>query len=195
MSGLRLCGHLLLWIGFLAGAFISVRNIEVVNDPWATISWLEYCSALALSGVGVVVLRKTQRAARMGKAAEAGAVDRLEELLKKLLNELQRWQTDEGRLAVHDVHGEIDNRLGDDLAEFSELRESLVDAFGLQHFASIMTEFALAERTINRMWSASADGYVDEIELCLTRASAHLENAIDKLQVARDTTGAAESAV
>jgi len=97
---------------------------------------------------------------------------------------LQLWQTDVGRLPVHEVHRRIDERLSDDLARFAELRESLIDAFGLADLAAVMTEFALAERTINRIWSASADGYVDEVDACLQRAAAHLDLAIGRLDTA-----------
>ena len=48
-----------------------------------------------------------------------------------------------------------------------------------------MTKFALAERTINRMSSASADGYVDEVDACLQRGVAHLELARGHLDAAQ----------
>jgi hypothetical protein len=95
-------------------------------------------------------------------------------ILPRLRARLQLWQTDVGRLPVHEVHRRIDERLSDDLARFAELRESLIDAFGLADLAAVMTEFALAERTINRIWSASADGYIDEVDTRLERAVAHL---------------------
>ena len=32
-------GQLLLWAGFLAAAFHTVRQDEIVDDKWATINW------------------------------------------------------------------------------------------------------------------------------------------------------------
>jgi hypothetical protein len=72
----------------------------------------------------------------------------------------------------------------DDLGRFAELREVLVSEFGLDHYAKIMTEFALAERTINRVWSASADGYVDEVRTSLARAGSHVSAARQRLDEA-----------
>ena len=59
MNRIRLWGHLLLWTGFLAGAFVSVRRTEVPESPWSTISWPAYAVALFIATAGVVVLRNT----------------------------------------------------------------------------------------------------------------------------------------
>lgn len=181
----RWCGHVLLWIGFLGGALLAVRNSEIPGRPWSTISWPAYLLALAVALAGVVILRATRRSARAGGEKSTGDVAEMAAILLRLRAQLQRWQTADGRLPVYEFHGQIDERLSDDLARFAELRESLIDALGLADFAAVMTEFALAERTINRLWSASADGYVDEVEACLVRAEAHLDLAISQLDAAR----------
>lgn len=181
----RWCGHVLLWIGFLGGALLAVRSSELPARPWSTIDWPAYLLALAVAVAGVVVLRSTRRSARVGSEKHAGDVAEMAAILLRLQTQLQHWQTAAGRLPVYEVHGQIDARLSDDLARFAELRESLIDAFGLAGFAAVMTEFALAERTINRMWSASADGYVDEVDACLQRGVAHLELARGHLDAAQ----------
>jgi hypothetical protein len=183
----RVSGHLLLWGGFLCGAFLTVRSTEAPDSPWSTICWPAYCVALLVAVAGVFLLRSTKRTARLGSEKHVDDVEEMAAALERLLQQLQDWQTEQGKLSVHDAHRQIDNRLTDDLALFSELRESLIDAFGLQQYARIMTEFALAERAINRMWSASADGYVDEVNSCLKRAGAHLEAAIERLKAARSS--------
>lgn len=43
--------------------------------------------------------------------------------------------------------------------------------FGLQNYADVMSAFAAGERYINRVWSASTDGYVDEVCAYLERAT------------------------
>jgi hypothetical protein len=120
-----------------------------------------------------------------GTAGEGGAVDELVEILKRLHTTLNQWSQTSEKLDVYDVHGMIDRELVDDLGRFAELRESIIPEFGLDHYAQVMTEFALAERTVNRAWSASADGYVDEVQACLERATQHLAAAGEKLDDAR----------
>jgi hypothetical protein len=182
---IRLLGHALLWSGFLCGALVAVRRTELPEDRWSTISWPAYGTALAVAAAGVVLLRSTRRSARLGSRKHATDVQEMETVLRRLREELRAWQERSEPLDVHRVHGEIDGRLSDDLARFCDLRESLIDAFGLPHYARIMTEFALAERTINRMWSASADGYVDEVAACLQKAALHFDAALGRLDDAR----------
>lgn len=184
MNKTRVCGHLLLWIGFLVGAFVAVRSTEVKGAPWSTVSWPAYGTALLVAVMGVVVLRATKRPAGVASDEEAGALDELADILTRLHATVQRWSRASEKISVYDFHGLIDEELVDDLGRFAELREALVAEFGLDHYARIMTEFALAERTLNRTWSASADGYVDEVEASLDRAVVHLSAARRRLDEA-----------
>ena len=57
----------------------------------------------------------------------------------------------------------------------------MVHLFGLQTYADIMSDFATGERYINRVWSASADGYDNEADLYLRKAAVQFDAAKDKL--------------
>ena len=46
----------------------------------------------------------------------------------------------------------------------------MIHVFGLQNYADVMSNFAAGERYINRVWSASTDGYEDEVRHYLQRA-------------------------
>ena len=181
MSGIRVVGHVLLWLGFLAGAFVTVRSVEVEAAPWSTVSWPAYGAAIFVATVGVVVLRATKKAVGVASAEEVRAIDQLEAILARLHSTVDNWSRKSDEINVYEFHGMIDESLADDLGQFADLRETLIPEFGLDHYARIMTEFALAERTLNRTWSASADGYVDEVRTCLGRAEAHLTGARKRL--------------
>ena len=184
MSTTRICGHICLWIGFLTGAFLSVLSTELEKTPWSTIWWPGYGVAMSVAIAGVIILRATKRPVGADSKGEADAIDELAAILKRLHATVEGWSTTSDKIHVYDLHGMIDGELADDLGRFAELREALIPEFGLDHYARIMTEFALAERTINRTWSASADGYIDEVQACLTRASLHLSAARQRLEEA-----------
>jgi hypothetical protein len=184
MSGIRILGHLLLWLGFLVGAFVAVRSVEVEAAPWSTISWPAYAVAMCVATAGVVVLRATKTAVGVASAEEAGAIDELEAILNGIQSTVEQWNVQSEQIDVYNFHGMIDESLAEDLGRFADLREAMIPEFGLDHYARIMTEFALAERTLNRVWSASADGYVDEVRTCLDRAVAHLSAARKRLKEA-----------
>lgn len=181
MNGTRVIGHVLLWLGFLAGAFVAVRSVEVIAAPWSTVSWPAYGVAILVATAGVVVLRATKTAVGVASAEEARAIDQLEAILARLQSTVERWSSQSDEINVYKFHSMIDETLVEDLGQFADLRETLIPEFGLDHYARIMTEFALAERTLNRVWSASADGYVDEVRTCLSRAESHLAGARERL--------------
>ena len=73
----------------------------------------------------------------------------------------------------------------EDIDTFVESRESMIPTLGMQSYADIMSPFANGERLINRAWSASADGYVDEVRACIAGARVELENAAKLLGESR----------
>jgi hypothetical protein len=68
--------------------------------------------------------------------------------------------------------------LREDLNDFANARESMKHIFGLQNYADVMSAFAAGERYINRVWSASTDGYVDEVRSYLERATQQFREAL-----------------
>jgi hypothetical protein len=80
---------------------------------------------------------------------------------------------------VYEARFEIDRLLREDLNNFANARESMHHVFGLQNYADVMSAFAAGERYVNRVWSASTDGYVDEVRTYLKRATEQLREAYD----------------
>ena len=64
------------------------------------------------------------------------------------------------------------------------LENALIQRFGLTVFADVMTQFSSAERFVNRAWSASADGYMNEASSCIRQAKVYLEQASKVLETA-----------
>ncbi len=78
---------------------------------------------------------------------------------------------------MYEARFEIDRLFRDDLSRFAEARESMIHVFGMQNYADVMSNFAAGERYINRVWSASTDGYVDEVRMYLERAREQFREA------------------
>ena len=184
MNTTRMVGHLLLWTGFLVGALVAVMTTELQGMPWSTIWWPAYGEALFFAIIGVIILRATKRPLSVALDERTDAINELAAILARLRARVEGWSKTSDKIPVYDFHGMIDEELADDLGRFAELREALVAEFGLDHYAKIMTEFALAERTLNRTWSASADGYLDEVQASLSRAGSHLSAARRRLDEA-----------
>ena len=167
---MRFFGGLLLMIGFFGAAFVTVRHADAEQLEWQTIEWVWYAVAFAVGLVGVVVLRVTAKSTGTQAHKLDADLDAMKTSLASLVDKLSAMTTGRDDIGVYDVHGRIDDELMIDLNAFVEARESLIHLYGLQPYADLMNRFALSERNINRAWSASADGYIDEVWICMERA-------------------------
>ncbi len=57
----------------------------------------------------------------------------------------------------------IDGQFEEPIAKFVEAREAIAHRYGVDAHPAVMSEFATAERYLNRVWSCAAEGYVDEV--------------------------------
>ena len=154
---------LLVIAAFLAGSFISVLDPRAVDWSWLV-------PALLIGAIGLWLSRKAHhQAARAGNKL-AGNIDLLGKCLDNILAKLELLCKNKEELPTYEARFEIDRLFREDLNNFAEARESMIHVFGMQNYADVMSNFAAGERYINRVWSASTDGYVDEVNLYLDRA-------------------------
>ena len=168
---MRLVGSILLTVGFLAGAYVAVAQVDSVN--WG---WYAMCAGLMLGGM---VSLRAARAAELEQAGDKHDADMavLQSSLGALIEKVRGFESAKSDEEQLSVHHRIDAELMDDIDTFVEARESMIPKLGMQRYADVMSPFANGERLLNRAWSASADGYVDEVRSCIASARAELEKA------------------
>lgn len=168
--------YLLLGCGFLGGAFVTALHVDEVD-------WLLFGIAAIAAIAGVIVAKRADRAkATSGELLENNR-NELNESLGSIVSDL-RQMTDGPVAKGEALRNWIDDKLRPDLRRFVEARESMVHLYGLQTYADIMSDFAAGERYINRVWSTAADGYDEEAEIFLKRASEQFEDARRQLAAA-----------
>jgi predicted phage gp36 major capsid-like protein len=168
---MRRIGLLLIVVGFLAGAFFAVEQRDGI--PVAP-----FLLSLAVGVAGVVMARAAER--REATAAETIRTN-LATIETSLASVVAKVETLDDRKADQDVYElrhVIDRDFPDDLDAFVQARESMRHSFGLQAYADVMNPFAAGERYLNRVWSASTDGYVDEAHDYLSRSREQFEQAL-----------------
>jgi hypothetical protein len=82
----------------------------------------------------------------------------------------------------------IDELFLEDFAMFVDARESIAHRYGLSAYADVMSCFAAGERYLNRVWSASADGYIDEVNAYLDRALEQFTDSHQKVRQLKTNT-------
>lgn len=155
---------------FLAGAFITVLDPTQVNWNW-------FLPVLSLGIAGLYVFRKANHGEAKASHRLSGDLQTLETSLANILGNLETLNAASSDLPVYEARFEIDHLLREDLNNFANARESMKHIFGLQNYADVMSAFAAGERYINRVWSASTDGYVDEVRNYLERATQQFREA------------------
>jgi hypothetical protein len=175
-------GYFMVAIGFLGGAFATSLDVQNVN-------WTIFISMAAAAVVGLVIYKMQVGAlARSEEVLKTNRVE-LRESIANVVNDLQELNNDNlTRGAV--LRDRIDLKLREDLRRFADARQSMVHLFGLQTYADIMSHFAAGERYINRVWSASADGYDEEADAYLKKAAVQFDEAKQRLLTVADQINA-----
>jgi hypothetical protein len=172
---MKALGYILITAGFLAGTYYSTIHTDEV--PWSIVA---PCLLLGLFGVALVQL------AIHGQSKAVDTVrtniDKLVDSLACIVDNITQLDADKENINVYDVHSRIDALFMADLDIFVDNRESIGHAYGLQAYANVMTHFATAERYLNRSWSASADGYIEEVHTYLARAKNQFTLALEALR-------------
>lgn len=177
---MRRLGFLLVVVGFLAGALVSVVNESTVRWDW-------FISSAAVGFMGVVLVQ-------MGRRREVRATERLtsnmraiQDSLRRIAQNMTQLNAEKQSIDPYEVRHRLEELFADDLSTFITARESIAYSYGLAAYADVMSSFAAGERYLNRAWCASADGYVDEIHQYLGEAREQFASSLDKvlaLQVA-----------
>jgi hypothetical protein len=172
---MKMIGFLMVTVGFLAAALASVLDENAVR-------WLWYVPALMVGVAGVAAIRIND--ARRNKAEHhvAGKIETVEGSLERIATNITNLNAEKESINTYDMRHQIDELFIDDLEMFVDARESIAHRYGLAAYGEIMSSFAAGERYLNRVWSASADGYIDEVNAYLDRAQEQFSDSLDKIR-------------
>lgn len=159
--------------------------LSAMLDP-SRVFWIPYGFFLILGALGVALIRLESERAGANEEVLAGQLSDIDSSLDEVvavLSSLVTRQAHEeppprGTIGVYALPEAIDESLRDPIASFVDAREAIARVHGTQAYADIMGEFAAGERYVNRVWSAAAEGYVDE-------ASEYLSRSLDQFERAR----------
>ncbi len=171
---MRNAAYALITLSFLAASYVSVLDVR-------TVSWPQLVGALLPGVVGLVLVRVARASEASDETRREAGLQKLRESLALVVERTDALWDERNEVFAYDYKDRIDADLVGPLGDFVEARESMIDAFGLQAYADVMSDFAAGERCINRVWSASVDGYIDEIKTYLERARDQFRDAKERL--------------
>ncbi|MDX1570012.1 MAG: hypothetical protein R3200_05955 [Xanthomonadales bacterium] len=180
---MKALGMILLIIGFLAGAYVASLDAEATNWTW-------FLPAIGVAVAGLLAHRRATHAAAKSDDVLIGNRQTLEESLDRIVQELDALKSHKEEIPCYEMRFEIDKRFRNDLIKFADARETMSHLFGLQAYADIMSSFAAGERYLNRVWSASTDGYAQEVLDYVDKAHHQFLEAREQFYAAADKAGA-----
>ena len=155
-------GYLMITLGFLAGALTAVVDKEQIR-------WDHFALAFILGAAGVAFVRISDRRESRQEGKLTSNMQSVEASLDRIVKNMTGLNAEKASINTYDVRHRIDELFTDDLNMFVEARQSIAHTHSLSDYADVMTSFAAGERYLNRVWSASVDGYIDEVNTYLDK--------------------------
>jgi hypothetical protein len=172
---LQTVGLLMVCGGFLWGALAAVQHTEQVQ-------WTSYLQALSVGIVGIILMRTVSHQQARSAHTLVNNMDAVTNSLVQIVNQIRELNHEKIEIDTYALRHRIDKDFHDNINTFIDARESIAHQYGLQAYADIMSSFATAERYLNRVWSASADGYIDEAHNYLDHAQDQFTDSLERLQ-------------
>ena len=148
----------------------------------STVKWAWYIPALAAGALGVALIRIEHARQNKTEHHVAANIETVESTLAKIAANIRQLNDEKHSIDTYDMRHRIDELFVDDLEEFVDARESIAHRYGLAAYGEVMTRFAAGERYLNRVWSASADGYIDEVNEYLEKAKDQFTDSLDLIR-------------
>ena len=168
---MRTIGYILLTLSFLASAGIAIQTDENI------VEWTLFVPTVVVGAIGVGLARFGMHRQAKHAIVQGGGLRPVVEAINSIVSNIQLLDGEQEQLDPYDVHDRIDELFVLDLGRFVDHRKRIADIHSLQSYAEVMNEFAAGERYLNRVWSASVDGYVDEIREYIGKARSQFERA------------------
>jgi len=160
---MKKAGYAMIILGFLAASWVAVQHATEIN-------WMWYVPTALAAVAGVAMVRRGTKEEVEHADTIASNISDIDSSIRRIVDNTTRLNREKETIHTYDMRDKIDELLVGDLAIFADARETISVKYGLHSYAEIMSHFAAGERYINRVWSCSADGYIDEVREYIGKA-------------------------
>lgn len=168
-------GFILVTVGFIAAALAAVVDENVVR-------WMWYIPALGVGIAGIVFIKMEHTVQNKAEYHVAARIETVDSSLERIAANIDKLNAEKHSINTYDMRHRIDELFVDDIDRFVDARESIAHRYGLAAYGEVMSMFAAGERYLNRVWSASADGYIDEVNAYLEKAREQFIESLNKIR-------------
>lgn len=180
---MRKLGYTFVTISFLAGSYLVSLDKFLVQ-------WSFFIPCMLVGFVGIAFVKISAKKTTHSKETFDENISVLEKSIANIISNLKTLNDQKEKINVYEFHPRIDELLVEDINKFVNARHTISHVYNLQVYADVMSDFAGGERYVNRIWSASVDGYVDEVNEYLGKALFQFQEAESKLINAKNNLSA-----
>lgn len=144
-------------------------------------SWPIFAAGAALAVVGLVLWRIGAAKEAKANAMSGGDGQDPVKLLRDLVPATDTLVAEMDTLDHAGTCDRVDVLLDTYVLPFAEVRQRMIDRFGMGPGAEILVTLAYGERMLNRAWSAASDGHLPEARAVIPDARDAFQEALDKL--------------
>lgn len=179
----NLAGPLSFGVGIII-AIAGATKLPADGTKWPD-TWPVFLIGALLAVAGIVLWRISEaKQDAVNSQGEDGKSDPLE-LLQAALPAVKAIEADLQELTTDTLCERIDAVLQDYVVPAAEGRLELVKKLGMGRGAEILVTAAYAERMLNRVWSASADGHLPEASASLSEAAGAIQETAELAAAAK----------
>ena len=175
-------GIVLIGIGFIAGTLTTVIDVE-------TVRWIPFIASLITGIIGIALVKVSIKKAARSTEVLTKNMQQIETSISSIIKHLKELNERKETINTYDIRLKVDELFLEDLNTFVEARESISHTYGVQAYADVMSHFAAGDRYLNRVWCASSDGYIDEVNEYLVKSLEQFEDSQRKLAEFKGTGG------
>ena len=164
---------------FVVGIAVAISGgakLPEVGSEWPTTVPL-FMVGCVISVVGLILWRRGLADSSAATLKAAGGKPDAVALLTSLLEPARAFAAKCRTLELDSLNAGVDELLESYILPFAEVRQTIIQRFGMEEGAEVLVTMAYGERMLNRAWSASADGHIQEARACIPEALAAFEEA------------------
>ena len=161
---MKKAGYLIVSLAFLACAYLSSLDEKIVL-------WQPFAMLMGIGAIGLLLVFRGHKNVAKSEQTKTTNLLIVINSLKSIVEKITDLSA--GKEAIQDpyhVRHKIDALFMELINDFVEARDSITHTYGIKSYTEVMSHFAGGERYLNRVWSASADGYIDELKIYIDKA-------------------------
>jgi len=144
----------LIVISVILSSLSALQSVEKV-------AWIYFIPSLGMGVLGLIIIKLRFKKDKKEAVLNTSNFNNIKVSLTNIINNLDTLKINENNL--NSLNSDLDRLFLEDISKFIEARYLIKYKYGVLSFSNIMSHFAAAERLLNRAWSASVDGYINEV--------------------------------